>query len=90
MAGRVREDPPPGTARLMVRLAGAHFEQPGLGSVQVLDREVEVELLRNRLVGPARSLVVDPLEAEESPFSSVSPANSASDFGCGSRPVACS
>jgi hypothetical protein len=53
--------------RLVIRLARAQFQQPGLGFVQVLvDLEADVKLLGNDLVGPARSLVaVDPLQTDE-------------------------
>jgi hypothetical protein len=67
MPGRVGADSPAlAPTRLVIRLARAQCRQLGLGLVQVLHREVEVELLRHGLVGPARSpVVVDPLEADE-------------------------
>ena len=66
MPSRIGEDPPPIFTRLVIRLARAQLQQPGLGLVQVLDREVEVELQGNSLVRPARSpVVVDPLKADE-------------------------
>lgn len=50
----------------MVRLARAQLQQRGLDHFPVLDHEVEVALLGNRLVGPAVILaVVDPLETDE-------------------------
>lgn len=57
MPGRIGEDPPPIRVRLVVRFARAQLQQPGLCLVQVVDREVEVKLLGNSLIGPARSPV---------------------------------
>src|SRR5829696_1642321 len=68
VAGRVHEDPPPAAARLEPWLRRTQFHQCRLGAVQVVDDEVEVELLRNALVGPRRRpVVVDSLEADEEP-----------------------
>ncbi|GES28302.1 hypothetical protein San01_07890 [Streptomyces angustmyceticus] len=54
MAGRVEEDPPPVAARLVFRLDRAQPQQQRLGLVQIVDREIEVGLLRisGSLPGP--------------------------------------
>ena len=49
MPGRVEEHPP-GLARLRVGHRRAELDGPLLGGVEVLDREVEVELLAAALV----------------------------------------
>lgn len=68
MPGGVGEDAPLVTARLEVWLGGAQREEQGLGLVEVVDREVKVELLRYVLAGPAGWLVaVSSLEADEEP-----------------------
>jgi hypothetical protein len=51
--GGVGKDAPLATARLEVWLGGAQLEEQGLGLVEVVDREVKVELLRHVLAGPA-------------------------------------
>jgi hypothetical protein len=52
MTGRIGEDPrPAGLVGLVIGLARAQLQQPGLGLVQVRDVEAEVELLGNGLAG---------------------------------------
>ncbi len=68
MTGWVGEDAPPVAARLEPRPGRAQLQQPGLGLVEVVNREVEVDPLRDALVRPARRPVVtDPLEPDERP-----------------------
>jgi hypothetical protein len=66
--GGVGEDAPLVAARLEVWLGRAKFQDQGFGLVEVVDREVEVELLWRALAGPAGCLVaVDSLETDEEP-----------------------
>ena len=60
MAGWIEEDPE-GGARLVFVQGGAQLQYRRLCGVQVADRDVEVHLLRLRLRGPARRLVVNNL-----------------------------
>lgn len=66
MPGRVGEDTPPVSARLVLRFGRTQLQQQGLRLVEVLDREVEVALLRHGLPGSPRSPVaIDALEADD-------------------------
>ena len=67
MTSGIGENPRPGgLIGLVIRLARAQLQQPGLGLVQIHDVEAEVQLLGNDLVRPARSAVaVDPLKTDE-------------------------
>jgi hypothetical protein len=67
--GGVGEDAPPVVVRLELRLGCAQFQDQSFGLVEVVDREVEVELLRHHALGwPGRCLVVvGSLEADEEP-----------------------
>jgi hypothetical protein len=68
VSGGVGEDPPPLAARLELRLGCAQSQYQGLDLVQVVGREVEVELLWHALPWPARRLVaVGSLEADDEP-----------------------
>ncbi|SMQ17247.1 hypothetical protein SAMN06272771_3636 [Streptomyces sp. Ag82_O1-12] len=91
MPSRIGENPRLVAMRLVIRLARTQLQQSGLSHSQILiDLEADVKLLGNDLAGPARSpVVVDPLKADEESVLTLRPAKSASDFGCGSRPVAC-
>jgi len=51
--GRVEEDPPSVAARLVVRFDRAQAQQQRLGLVQVVECEVEVDVLRRGVIGPA-------------------------------------
>lgn len=68
MTGGVSENPPPVSTWLIFRLGCAQLQQKSFRLIEVVDREVEVELFRYGLVGPTRSLIVNhPLEADEEP-----------------------
>lgn len=69
MAGWVIEHPPPSSTRLIFWLGRAQLQQQSFRLIKVVDREVEVELLRYGSIGPTRSpMVIDPLEADEEPI----------------------
>jgi hypothetical protein len=88
--GRVGEDPPPVAARLELGLGGAQLQHQRLGLVEVVDREVEVELLWHALVGPARRPVaIDPLEADPEPVLAGECGEIVIGLGTSSSPVAC-
>lgn len=52
MTGRVQEHPEAGT-RLVLGLSGAQLDRDALTTVEILDHQVQVHLLGNRLIGPA-------------------------------------
>ncbi|GGM62063.1 hypothetical protein GCM10011608_53990 [Micromonospora sonchi] len=69
MPGGVEVDPPSVTARLKVGLGSAQRQHHGLGLglIDIVDGEIEVQLLRASLRGPARRLVtIDALKTDES------------------------
>ena len=64
MAGGVEEDPECGAGLVLV-LGGTELDDSGLGSVEVVDHDVDVHLLGHLLAGPVGSSVaLDPLEAD--------------------------
>ena len=66
MPGGVGEHAPPVTARLGRWPGRAQFQEEGIGLIEVVDREVKVELLWHALTRPTRCLVaVNALEADE-------------------------
>lgn len=67
MTGRVEKDPEELT-RLLGRLPSTDFEDRRLGSVEVINDDVDVHLLRVGLTGPAGSVVIlDLLNADRRP-----------------------
>jgi hypothetical protein len=67
MTGRIEKDAGAAPARLMLGSSRAQGQHQSHSGVEILDREVEVELLGDLLVGPLGSPVaLDPLEPDSS------------------------
>jgi hypothetical protein len=86
----IGKDGCPVTVRLAFRLGCTKSQKHRFGLVEVINREVEVRLLRGALAWPVRCPVAfGPLKADEESVLTGQAAKSSSDCECSLRPVVC-